>query len=118
MAVVRPPPAMARVAACGQDLIRRVVAVLRGPEPPPAAVEQPRDLGAEDAARARVAVGDVDAGDLVVPVVLEARWPSSAESIVADGSRPSASHRSDDALAGWHDARLRALLDRFEHHGL
>src|SRR5215212_6555270 len=51
-------------------LVRRVVAVLLGVEPAPAAPEQRRRLGPEDAPRARVSVRDVDAGDLVVLVVL------------------------------------------------
>src|SRR4051794_6067244 len=52
------------------DLVRRVVAVLLGVEPAPAAAEQRRRPGPEDAPRARVAVRDVGAGDLVVLVVL------------------------------------------------
>src|SRR3954470_8749746 len=52
------------------DLVGRVVAVLLGVEPAPAAPEQRRRLGPEDAPGARVAVRDVGAGDLVVLVVL------------------------------------------------
>src|SRR4051795_3490992 len=52
------------------DLVRRVVAVLLGVEPAPAAPEQRRRLGPEDAPGAGVAVRDVGAGDLVVLVVL------------------------------------------------
>ena len=54
----------------GDDLVGRVVAVLLGVEPAPIAVAEVRDLGAEDAIDAGVAVGDVDAGDLVVAVGL------------------------------------------------
>src|SRR3954469_2346263 len=52
------------------DLVGRVVAVLLGVEPAPAAPEQRRRLGPEDPPRAGVAVRDVGAGDLVVLVVL------------------------------------------------
>src|SRR5262249_31094962 len=55
------------------DLPGDVVAVLAGVEDTPAVVERVRTRGAEQAARRRVTVGDVDAGDLVVAVVLEAR---------------------------------------------
>src|SRR5262249_8148113 len=47
-----------------------VVAVLLGPEQTPAVVTEARHLGAEDAVRARVAVREVDTGDLVVTLVL------------------------------------------------
>src|SRR5262249_32965745 len=56
------------------QLVGDVVAVLLRPEGAPLAVvlEQPRCRLAEQPLRARVAVGDVDTGDLVVPVILEA----------------------------------------------
>src|SRR5262249_45316719 len=56
------------------QLVCDVVAVLLRPEGAPLAVvlEQLRCRRAEQPLRARVAVGDVDTGDLVVPVVLEA----------------------------------------------
>jgi hypothetical protein len=59
--------------ARGQELPGDVVAVLRGPERSPAVAEGAGDLRAQDAAPAGVPVRDVDAGDLVVAVVLEAR---------------------------------------------
>src|SRR5262245_1802146 len=60
------------------DLPGRVVAMLLGPEDPPGAglplvarrLERPRRLGTEDPLRGRVAVRDVDTGDLVVAFVL------------------------------------------------
>src|SRR5689334_16077861 len=53
-------------ASAAGDLPRVVVAVLLGPEEPPAVVEGVRGLGAEQAVDGRIPVGDVDAGDLVV----------------------------------------------------
>src|SRR5262245_14418891 len=60
------------------DLPRGVVAVLLGPEDAPGAglplvvrgLERARGLGPEDPLHGRVAVRDVDPGDLVVAVVL------------------------------------------------
>src|SRR4051812_9711117 len=56
----------------GQDLPGHVVAVLLRVEDAPAGVERRRELRPEHAADARVAVRYVDAGDLVVALVLEA----------------------------------------------
>src|SRR6478735_10608770 len=53
----------------GDDFIGHVVAVLAGVEDPPTVLEGPWGGGAEDPVLARVPVGGVDAGDLVVPVV-------------------------------------------------
>jgi len=69
--------------------------VLLRVEDAPAALESVRELLAEDPVRARVAVGDVDAGDLVVVLVGGGPKPPLSASSVADGSRPSASQRSD-----------------------
>src|SRR5215475_13066929 len=55
----------------GHDLPREVVAVLLCVEPAPfAAAPEIRNLGAEQAVRAGIAVRDMDAGDLVVALVL------------------------------------------------
>ena len=43
-----------------------------------------------------VAIGDMDASNLVIPIILKtiSRWPSlKAESMVAEGSRPCANMR-------------------------
>src|SRR4051794_12749656 len=60
------------------DLPCHVVAVLLGPEPAPAVPEEPGSLRAEDSARRRIAVRHMDAGDLVVTVVGEARLAGEA----------------------------------------
>src|SRR4029078_9770420 len=52
------------------DLPGDVVAVLLGPEGAPLGAARVRTLGAEDAVGRRVAIGDVDARDLVVAVVV------------------------------------------------
>src|SRR5262249_48499363 len=53
-----------------EDLPGRVVAVLLGPEQPPDAVPEVRVAGADEPTDRRVTVGEVDAGDLVVVLVL------------------------------------------------
>src|SRR5262245_7056821 len=55
-----------------QDLEGRVVAMLRGVERTPAVLEELRHHRAEDPRGGRIAVRDVETGDLVVPFVLEA----------------------------------------------
>src|SRR5262245_2559249 len=55
------------------DLVRGVVTVLLRVEDTPLTMERARLLGAEDASRRRIAVRNVDSGDLVIAVVLEAR---------------------------------------------
>ena len=52
------------------DLPGGVVAVLLSPEGPPRGAARVRTLGAEDAAGRRVAIGDMDACDLFVDVVV------------------------------------------------
>src|SRR5262249_13678475 len=73
-----------------------VVPVLLGPEQPPAVVAEARHLGTEDPVHAGVAIRDVDAGDLVVALVLpeatigrvERRRHVAALGEEADGQRP------------------------------
>src|SRR2546425_1583537 len=71
-----PAPSMPSIAlavvgaARGKDLKGGVVAVLLAPEPAPAVVEHVRDLRPQDSANRRVSIGNVDARDLVVAVVL------------------------------------------------
>src|SRR5262249_60866428 len=65
------PAVVVPVSLVGDDLPREVVAVLLVPEQPPAVLERLRFLGPQDAADRRVAVGHVDAGDLVVALVVE-----------------------------------------------
>src|SRR5262245_37660948 len=55
------------------DLVGDVVAVLLGVEDAPAVLERTLNLGSENAAVVRVAVRHVNAGNLVVAVVDEAR---------------------------------------------
>src|SRR5262249_46950914 len=55
------------------DLVRGVVTVLLRVEDTPLTLERARLLRAEDASRRRIAVRNVDSGDLVIAVVLEAR---------------------------------------------
>ena len=67
-----------------RDLPGHVVAVLLGPEDPPresvAVAERTRHIGPEEPADGRVAVRDVEPGDLVVALVLEARACRAAPS--------------------------------------
>ena len=53
------------------DLERLIVTVLLRIEHAPAEVKGPGQLGAEQAVHARVTIGDVDAGDLIVAFVLK-----------------------------------------------
>src|SRR5262245_36094833 len=76
---------------------RVVVAVLLVPEEPPAVVEQLRHLGTEDAAGGRVAVRDVDTGDFVVALVLEA-VADRAEHVVERGGLVAAQGEETDRL--------------------
>ena len=55
------------------DLERLIVAVLLSVEHAPAEAERPGEFRAKQAINCRITVSDVDAGDLVVPIVLEAR---------------------------------------------
>src|SRR5262245_39192055 len=69
-----------------------IVPVLLRIEHAPAMVERPRDLGAQKAVHARIAIGDMDAGDFVVTLVLETR--ATAQTGI-DGSRRVATKRED-----------------------
>jgi hypothetical protein len=62
------------------DLPSDVVPVLSGVEHTPALLERVRALSAEQTVHRRIAVGNVEADDLVVALVLEARGAQKAVS--------------------------------------
>ena len=83
----------------GYDLERLIVAMLLSVEGAPAEMEQPRQLGTQQAADPRIAVRHMDAGDLVVALVLE---PAAAGEAGIDGRGGIAAQRQDaHRLIGW-----------------
>ena len=80
-----------------ENLVGRIVPVLlRVEEAPVLLLEEVRALRSEEPLDSRIAVGDVVPVISLSPSFLPK--PPPAESIVADGSRPSASQRT-----GWFD---------------
>src|SRR5215510_4558067 len=68
-----------------EDLVRDIVAMLLRIEDPPPCMERPWPLGAQDAIHRWVAIRDVDAGNLVIAVILETVARDGAEGRVYGG---------------------------------
>src|SRR6266536_1708121 len=81
-----------------QHLPRRVLAVLLRIEEAPAVLERRRHLRAEQSGGGGIAVRNVDAGDLVVAVVLEAGVLDGAEAGIDGRQRISALGEEADRL--------------------
>src|SRR5262245_47238072 len=62
-----------------EELVRDIVAVLLGVEHPPPRMERLWGLGAQDALHRWVSIRDVDAGNLVIAVILETVARDGAE---------------------------------------
>ena len=68
-----------------EDLVCDIVAVLLRIEDPPPRLERLWLLGAQNALHRWVSIRDVDAGNLIIPVILEAVSRDSAEGRVQRG---------------------------------